>query len=85
MRVKDVGEGIVDLVARLRGGRTEREVCKMSVHLDENKVTRGFDEIFQSEKRAEGQEGDLEDREHSGLEGCCWTSCWKCGSVSASS
>ena len=51
MGVEDMGEGIVDLIARLGGGRgAERQVGKMSVHLDENNVARRFNEILGAEK-----------------------------------
>ena len=58
-RVKDMGEGIIDLVARLgRGRRAEMEVCKMSVHLDENNVDRRFNEILVAEEDPEGNRED---------------------------
>ena len=50
MGVEDMGEGIVDLVARLGGGRrAERQVGKMSVHLDENNVAIRINETLGEE------------------------------------
>ena len=83
MCVENMGEGFVDVVARRGGGRSaEREVCKMSMHLDENKVAKEFNEMFGTEGTARKLRRS---KELSGSEGCCWTYCWKCGNVSASS